>query len=101
MRTLLILAAILPAAPAAAANLAAGRAIAARCKECHAIGLKDASPDPHAAPFRALAKKYPLENLQEGLAEGIVVGHSDGMPRVKLSPAQIAAFLAYLRSIQR
>jgi cytochrome c len=87
-------------AQAAAPEIAAGRKIAERCKSCHAIGLKGASPDKKAPPFRFLARKYPLENLQEGFAEGIVIGHSV-MPNFRLSPPQIQSFLAYLGSIQR
>jgi len=53
-----------------------------------------------APPFRTLARKYPLDDLQEGFAEGIVVGHSE-MPNFRLTPEQIDAFLRYLKSIQR
>ncbi len=113
MRTLRILPALaLLAAPAlvapgpaaakpASRSLAAGRAIAQPCAACHAIGIRGASPDRHAPPLRTLARKYPLENLQEGFAEGVFVGHSDGMPTFRLSPSQIEDFLNYLRSIQR
>ena len=107
MRRLLILALLLAAAQALAApkptaqDISGGRQIAQPCKACHAIGLKGKSPDHMAPPFRSLARKYPLENLQEGFAEGIVVGHSDGMPSFRLTPGQIGSFLAYLRSIQR
>lgn len=89
------------ATAAPAGKYAAGRAIARPCAACHAIGVRGASPDPHAPPFRTLARKYPLENLQEGFAEGVFVGHSDGMPMFRLSPEQIQDFLNYLRSIQR
>jgi cytochrome c len=103
MRKILILGLLVVAMPALAEarNVAIGRRIAEPCKACHAIGVKGKSPDAHALPFRSLARKYPLENLQEGFAEGIVVGHSDGMPGFRLTPGQIEAFLAYLKSIQR
>jgi cytochrome c len=102
MRIVLVLLASILALPAQAGDreVAAGRKIAQRCKACHAIGLKGASPDKKAPPFRFLARKYPLENLQEGFAEGIVIGHSD-MPNFRLSPPQIENFLAYLGAIQR
>ncbi|HEY8065521.1 MAG TPA: cytochrome c [Methylosinus sp.] len=79
-----------------------GRAIAkANCSRCHAIGARGKSPNPASPPFRALAKKYPLDNLEEALAEGIVVGHGGlDMPRFEFSPGQIEALLAYLSSIQ-
>ncbi|MBY6240800.1 cytochrome c [Methylosinus sp. Sm6] len=80
-----------------------GRAIAqANCSRCHAIGAKGDSPNPASPPFRTLAGKYPLENLEEALAEGIVVGHGGlDMPRFQFSPAQIDALLAYLATIQK
>jgi mono/diheme cytochrome c family protein len=100
--TSLILAGVLLAAfSAQASEIATGRRIAERCKACHAIGLRDASPDRKALPFRTLARHYPLEYLQEGFAEGVVVGHDGIMPNFRLSPRQLDAFLAYLRSIQR
>jgi cytochrome c len=55
-----------------------------------------------ARTFRGLARKYPLHNLEEALAEGIVVGHEGvEMPQFRLSAAQIEALLVYLNSIQR
>jgi cytochrome c len=80
-----------------------GRAIAkANCSRCHAVGAVGKSPNPASPPFRTLAKKYPLDNLEEALAEGIVVGHGGlDMPRFEFSPAQIEALLAYIASIQR
>ena len=103
MRTLLILATLLLAAPSAqaASGTAAGLRIAQQCKVCHSIGVRGARPKPEAPPFRTLAQKYPLENLQESLVEGIIVGHAEGMPRVKLTPRQAQDFLRYLAKIQR
>lgn len=101
-RMLLILAGLsLVALPAAARpDLAAGRRIAGKCAPCHAIGEKGASVNPKAPPFRELSKKYPVDSLQESLAEGILTGHTGDMPQFKLTPAQIVDFLGYLRSIQ-
>lgn len=80
-----------------------GRAIAnANCSRCHATGTRGKSPNPASPPFRTLTKKYPLENLEEALAEGIVVGHGGlDMPRFEFSPGQIESLLAYMASIQR
>ncbi|MBM3551484.1 MAG: cytochrome c [Alphaproteobacteria bacterium] len=80
-----------------------GRAIAQQnCGRCHAVGAKGDSANPKSPPFRLLARKYPLSNLEEALAEGIVVGHEGlEMPQFRLSVAQIEALLAYLKSIQR
>ena len=80
-----------------------GKAIAqANCGRCHAIGPTGASPNPKSPQFRTLSRKYPLTDLEEALAEGIVVGHEGAeMPQFRLSTGQIAALLAYLGSIQR
>ncbi len=85
------------------AALTRGKAIAqANCAKCHAIGPAGASPNPKSPPFRTLSRKYPLRDLEEALAEGIVVGHEGAeMPQFRLSTSQIAALLAYLDSIQR
>ena len=77
-----------------------GRQIAeAACSPCHAVGKQRTSPNPAAPIFRTLGQKYPVDSLQEALAEGILVGHP-GMPQVRMSPQDIGAFLTYLASIQ-
>ncbi len=89
--------------PAAAGDVERGRGLAkANCGRCHAIGKAGESANPKAPPFRLLAKRYPLGNLEEALAEGIVVGHEGAeMPPFSFSSEQIQALLAYLGSIQR
>lgn len=82
------------------AAVAEGRRIAHdACSPCHAVGPTGASPKVEAPPFRDLGRKYPLENLEEALAEGVVVGHP-GMPEVKMNEREIAAFVAWLKTIQ-
>ena len=77
-----------------------GRRIAeTACAPCHAVGTTGASPRAQAPLFRELGRKYPVEALQEALAEGVVVGHPE-MPRVKMEEGDIAAFIAYLQTIQ-
>ncbi len=77
-----------------------GREIAtAACADCHGIGVADRSTKTAAPLFRELGRKYPVESLEEALAEGVVVGHP-GMPQVKMNEADIGAFIAYLKSIQ-
>lgn len=77
-------------------NAERGHAFAeANCARCHAVGLDGASPLAKAPPFRALATRWPPENLAEALAEGIRVGHSP-MPEFVLEPEQIDDFIAYL-----
>ena len=78
-----------------------GREIAeAACAPCHAIGRSGTSPNPKATPFREIGRKYPVDNLEETLAEGVVTGHPE-MPKVKMTPKDIGAFIAYLHTIQQ
>lgn len=68
------------------------------CARCHSVGVDGESPVAEAPPFRTLEARYPLEALEEALAEGIVTGHAD-MPQFALEPDQIADVLGYLRSL--
>lgn len=70
----------------------------ARCAHCHGIGRMDESPLEQAPPFRRLHERYPVEQLAEAFAEGIVVGHSE-MPGFNLDQHEIEALLAYLQSL--
>jgi mono/diheme cytochrome c family protein len=69
------------------------------CARCHAIDETGASPFEPAPPFRALGERYPVESLEEALAEGILGGHP-AMPEFVFEPDQIDAIIAYLRSLQ-
>src|SRR4029079_13732399 len=69
------------------------------CSRCHAIGKEGNSPHPEAPRFRTLSSRYPIEDLSESLAEGIVSGHPD-MPIFVFSPADVEAIIEYLNSIQ-
>lgn len=83
------------------ADLAAGRAIADQnCARCHAIGKDGESPYAPAPPFRTFADNWPVEHLEEALAEGLVVGHK-AMPEFTFSPTEIRDFIAYLKSLER
>ena len=91
------LAAPSPAAPSAADR---GLELARRnCSMCHAIGEVGASPNREAPPFRQLGRRYPMENLEEALAEGILTGHP-AMPQFRFSPSEIRDLISYLKSIQ-
>lgn len=85
------------AAPADAQLLKRGRAIAQKnCGGCHAIGARGESANPKSPPFRQLARKYPLHNLEESLGEGIVVGHEGGeMPQFRDLQGAARAALAH------
>lgn len=72
----------------------------ANCAKCHAIGPVGDSPLPIAPPFRTLHTRYPVENLAEALAEGIVTGHPT-MPEFQLDGAQINDLLAYLKTLEK
>ncbi len=83
-----------------APNLEAGQTLAeTRCAHCHAVGRTGASPVDVAPPFRHLGRKWPVGNLAEALAEGIVVGHP-AMPTFSFSPPEIDDFLGWLQAIQ-
>lgn len=95
----------LPPASAAAASPALslteqGRAfVTARCSTCHAVERGGDSPVAEAPAFRTLSARYPLENLAEGLAEGLYVGHPV-MPEFELTPEEVDAVIAWIGSIQ-
>jgi cytochrome c len=65
------------------------------CARCHAVTETGQSPHKQAPPFRTFASKWPLENLEEALAEGIVTGHPD-MPAFVFEPDEIDALIEYL-----
>ena len=70
------------------------------CSRCHATDKVSASPLTIAPPFRELHKRYPIEDLQESLVEGIRTGH-DNMPEFRFDVGQAADILAYLKSLER
>ncbi|WP_198371756.1 c-type cytochrome [Roseomonas rosulenta] len=103
MRAGLVLLLIIAAAcaPRPDPRVAEGERLAqARCASCHAVGPTGASPRPPAPPFRDLHRRYPVDQLAESLAEGILTGHP-AMPQTSFDQAEIEAFLAYLRSLER
>ena len=91
-----------PASPAAAVVPSAerGHALVQRdCGGCHAVeatGSSDFSPAP---PFRTLHDRYPLDTLEEALAEGILSGHP-AMPEYEYAPDQIADIIAWMKSLE-
>jgi hypothetical protein len=52
-----------------------------------------------APPFRDLHRRYPVESLEESLAEGIVTGHP-AMPEFQLPPDQIGDFVNFLKTLE-
>jgi mono/diheme cytochrome c family protein len=47
-----------------------------------------------------LHTRYPVESLQEALAEGIMTGHPT-MPEFRLDPDQVSAVISYLKTLER
>jgi mono/diheme cytochrome c family protein len=83
----------------AADDASAGRAIlAANCGRCHAIDATGASPLAQAPPLREVYLKYPIDQLEEGFAEGMGSRHRE-MPQIQFSDEQVAAILNYLGGI--
>jgi cytochrome c len=72
----------------------------ANCSRCHAIDKASESPLKLAPPFRTLHLRYPVESLEEPLAEGIVTGHQN-MPEFRFARDQIGDFIAFLKSLER
>ena len=101
-RSLLLATAVFLACPAWAesdALVARGQVLVeANCARCHGITSSDKSKHPDAPTFRNLSKRYPLNALEEALAEGISTGHPD-MPEFIATPEQIQAILAYIGSL--
>lgn len=87
--------------PAHAENLKAkGEALLTKhCARCHAIGATGESTHKEAPPFRQVVTRYPLDDLAEGLAEGLSTGHPE-MPEFIFSPGEIDGILAYLQDLK-
>lgn len=89
----------LPGVAAPAGSSGAGGVLAqALCASCHAIGRDGDSPMRAAPPFRTLGVLYPVSDLQEAFAEGLVTAHP-AMPAFEMQPDQIADLIAYLESV--
>jgi mono/diheme cytochrome c family protein len=83
-----------------------GQSIAEQtCLRCHTKFDGDPAPDPAATDAPSLASfglRWPLENLEEALAEGITVSHDNmTMPEFTLTPESIADLLVYMESLSQ
>jgi cytochrome c len=97
---LLVASLVCSTAPAAASNVQQGKRLALTyCAKCHAIDKVSPSPLEIAPPFRTLHERYPVETLQEALAEGIVTGHPS-MPEFRFEADQIGDFIAFLKTLE-
>jgi mono/diheme cytochrome c family protein len=102
LRAFIVLSVLLVATAAQAQTdrIARGRLLTQRyCAGCHAITRTGKSANPAAPPFRELNARYRIDDLGEALAEGILTGHP-AMPQFTFGPRDVAAVLAYLKSIQ-
>jgi cytochrome c len=72
----------------------------AHCVQCHSIDKVSKSPLAIAPAFRTLHLKYPVENLERPLTEGIIAGHPT-MPQFRLDPDQARDVITYLKSLEQ
>lgn len=94
-------ASILCSSPTPASNVGQGRRLAQLyCARCHAVDKVSPSPLRIAPPFRTLHERYPIEMLQEALAEGIVTGHPT-MPEFRFDADQVGDFIAFLKTLEQ
>jgi cytochrome c len=97
---LVVLAVLCSFGQASAENAQQGRRLAqVYCARCHAIDKVSPSPLKIAPPFRTLHERYPVDTLQEALAEGIVTGHPT-MPEFRFDPDQVGDFIAFLKTLE-
>jgi mono/diheme cytochrome c family protein len=88
-----------PPVPSDPASIGRGKALAeANCGVCHQIGPDGNHPYPTAPAFSELKRRYPVNDLAEALAEGIMSGHP-AMPEFSFTTQQIDDLLAYLNSL--
>jgi mono/diheme cytochrome c family protein len=81
--------------------LARGQALLEKnCGSCHATGRSDSSRQSGAPAFRTLGQRYPVDSLEEALAEGLMVGHP-AMPEFSFDADEVGAIIDYLKSIQQ
>jgi mono/diheme cytochrome c family protein len=88
------------AGPSQASNPEQGKRLALTyCAKCHSTDKVSPSPLKIAPPFRTLHERYPVDTLQEALAEGIVTGHPT-MPQFSFDADQVGDFIAYLKTLE-
>ena len=79
--------------------IAEGKSLVTRnCSRCHAIGKEEESPLAQAPPLREIYLRYPIEQLSQGLSEGMGSRHRE-MPQIQFSAEQALAILNYLGSV--
>jgi len=87
-------------AQADALSIQRGKAFArANCARCHSIDRSSRSPHRNAPAFRTLHTRYPVETLEDALAEGLSTGHPR-MPEFQLEPGEVGDFIEFLKSLE-
>jgi cytochrome c len=74
--------------------------VEAACAVCHAVGRFDASPLKSAPPLREVHKRYPVEDLAEALAEGLITGHPS-KPEFRFDARDVDDIIDYLKSLEQ
>ena len=88
-----------PAMAQGDADVEAGRKLAElHCSRCHAVGNEGTGLMEGALPLRDIKLRYPVEDLAEALAEGMITAHRQ-MPVFTFSTEEIDDLLAYLDSL--
>ena len=87
--------------PASAQEETAGLQLARTlCATCHAVAPGEIGLHPLAPTFQDIASRYSVWDLEEALAEGILVGHAS-MPQFKLKPKDIRDLLTYMDALPK
>lgn len=68
------------------------------CARCHSIEAIGDSPLPQAPPLRSVYLKYPIDQWESGLAEGMGSKHRE-MPQIQFSTEEVSAILDYLGTV--
>ena len=79
---------------AAPTDASQGKALLEKnCGRCHSLEATGTSPLPQAPPLREVYLKYPIDQLEEGFAEGMGSRHRDmpqsNSPRIRSPPSSI------------
>ncbi len=69
------------------------------CAGCHATESVGLSPMTEAPPFREIVRRYPLDQLEEAFAEGLVTSHP-AMPALVFRASEIDDLIAYLETME-
>lgn len=69
------------------------------CAGCHAVDAVGDSPMAEATPFREIVHRYPLDQLEEAFAEGLVTSHP-AMPAYVFRASEIDNLIAYLETVK-